>query len=297
MARTKRPIDLADRPEGEAPELDLKFYDTPETTYDTDLLDFLNENAIEDKNFYCVIFRMDSINPKRLQYIEEFISRIPRYSEIAQKYGPGSYTLQVQYHDKTGIRRAKRSRLDIADDVAFPAAMRGQQQAAPAPVQMQGQSNAEMFRFFQGMMNTMVSLIQTVNQPKNGGFDMGELQKTLSGIALSNLRSQNKLIEEMGATKARQTLGLPPESEEEEMPEEKGNWIFELLKDMVQNFAEKILDPNGMAKKLVQSTPEYQKALEQPEEFAAAYKQLIDEGEAKDKVDAILTALGVAIPA
>lgn len=268
--------------------------------YDSELQDFLNATADLDRSYSCQVFRMEYASKNRLFYLANFSNSIPTYQEIGEKFGAGSYVIQVVYfNQESGKRSSKSKTIHIADDAMFK---RRPEIGGPPAAQVSPAgsiSPLEMMRFMQAQFQMTLEIVGQITASKqdNGGND---LRKAMQDIAINNLKSQNRLVDEMTKMKASALLAPPGDDDDlDDVPQaEKENVIHDLLKMLIDKFSDAVLNSNAITgkfmKKQIVGSEEFKFAASSPEAFAAAFEKLSDKE--KKTATEMMQKLGITLP-
>jgi len=269
--------------------------------YADEIFDFLEEcNRKNSKPYFSVsklIYERGSNTPK-----EQFVSRFespPDPDFLRDEYGPGSYLVIAKLKLKNGKWEKKYQTMHLAD-IGKPApALRGGVPAIPLAAGPDNSALIELMkeqnRSLSDLLKTVLSAALTPAAPAANPADPFKLQSTIGEIIRSGAENQMEVVNRMVEHKANTLL---PGSQDEET--EEPGFMVEFISGLLEKWGTKILGANKTTqrvyKEFAQNAPEFELMQKRPEEYAAAYQEMINRGANKKELDAIIKVLGAPEP-
>jgi len=274
--------------------------------YDAVLEDFINQTGKKDTSYKCNLFRKierkGASGRQKHEFLKAYEDYIPGFEDIGEDFGSGDYRLNVSFTKKDGQRGYKTQEVTISERfnkkpeaLEQPAAEISGAAISPdaAYMQLLANQNNMMFQTMLSMMDKVLTAGATRPQESP---NVEKLQSSINQILISSAKQQQELIANMAK---RSLAEISPDLDDDQDNGEGGTEIFELLKMLWDNFGQKILKGNkafqSLAKKQIQGNDQLKAILANPEAYAEAYDQLIEEAP-PNQVNKLLKILEVPTP-
>jgi hypothetical protein len=238
--------------------------------------------------------------------LQTWYDTVPDFEEIADKYGPGTYRVNLIYSPPGKPRTATSRIIHVADDWGGPArasqlpmsGMGGDVAAVLSSGQQQAQQMLSMFGMFLDTMAKMSGGNGNGNGAGNGFAALAEMQKAMGESMIANYQNQSKLVDRM--MRDRLDVGV-------EEPEIDGaapfviqavQWCMKAWEKYGQQILASPKMAGGFLKPKAQGIPQIDYALSHPDEYATLYQQFAEQsGAPTESIDQFIHALGYPTPA
>lgn len=272
---------------------------------DLALSDFLLENADPRKGYTARLFRVHrEAGREKTAYLEVWRDSVPDYDEIATKYGPGSYRVNVIYNPPGKARTATSRTIHIDPEFGGNVAGRNVMAGGGELAHMMGtaqQQSQQMLSMFGMFLDSLVKFQQASKPNGNGGggFAMlADMQKAMGESMIASYSNQTKLIDRMMRDKLDVGADEPEIDGTAPFVMQAVHWCMAAWDKYGKQILAAPKAAGGFLKGKAQGIPQIDYALSHPEEYEQLYNQFSQaSGAPTNAIDDFIHGLGYPTPA